>query len=127
MLDKLREIFNCYKEVYNLKTVLYFKEENQCYFETESNYICYDVDFLKNNNIVGFNNTQPIKERLIFALLHEIKHAIDWKYNRELCKKAQKEMDWTLYFWNENYHSNLLIEKRANEFAQKELKKWTNI
>ena len=127
MLNKLREIFNYYKKIYNLKTVLYLERNKECIFNTRLNHISYDINWLKDRIIWGFDNTRPTEEKLIFSLLHEIGHAIDWEYNRELCKKEKDEINWALYSSNSNYQTGLSIEKRANKFAKKELIKWINI
>ena len=66
---KLKKIFENYKNIYHLETILYLEHRSQCVFNTEGNFISYDTDWLKDKTIYGLSNTQPIKEKLIFTLL----------------------------------------------------------
>ncbi len=58
-------------------------------------------------------------ELVIFILLHEIKHAIEWTYDRKQITKDHINSKRNKIPHNERPH-----EKRANKFARQELDKW---
>lgn len=117
MKKELRRIFNIYKKKHNLVTKLIFDDYGgrNC-FQTLTNKIYYDlyINSIINSsklsdevivcpqNLKEFRTTK--KGALTWILLHEIKHAIEYK----------KKIDFR--------------EKRADKFANKELKKlgWKN-
>ena len=130
---RLRKIFKYYKKKYKLKTKLFFEDNEKCCFSLRQNCISYDLTYViekaKNNHIVKQLIKQYKRKELtpIFALLHEMGHAIDWEYNNEQYKKEEGRMDYFLYKFNYRYAISQPFEKRANKFAKKELKKWINI
>lgn len=123
MPNRLQSIFDCYKKEYKFKTTLFLERSCICIFNYRKNYIIYDIKWIKDKTIIGYA-PKSIKEKIIFCLLHEIKHAIDWKYNTKLMERELLEMDNYSYQRNSNYSFNLPFEKRAHKFAKKEIKKW---
>jgi len=58
------------------------------------------------------------------VLLHEIKHAIDYTVNHEYWEQENEIIDRFKYHTNKEYHDSLNREKRADNFANEEIKKW---
>jgi hypothetical protein len=63
------------------------------------------------------------KEFIIFVLLHEIKHVLDYKKNPEQFLRTCNNQTTSLMFLDIPYHQ-LPLEKRADSFAKKEIKKY---
>jgi len=123
VIKELKRIFERYKNKYNLKTSLLLEKKRRCSFHSKENYISYDMDWLKKRAIRGFERLESL-EKLIFCLLHEIKHSIDWKCNRRVMEKELEDRDIHLYQKDGNYTINLSFEQRANKFAKEELRDW---
>lgn len=122
MKEELKKIFKKYRKKYKLKTSITFmgQECHICYSPSYDR-INIDLDWIKEiQDYFGEDTiyvseatkyqTKDIKEITIFTLLHEIKHAID--YSRHKLKFIKDWMD---------EKDNL--EKRADRFARKELRK----
>jgi len=125
MLKELEKIFKYYRKKYKLKTELIFEEDSeQCGIYPEENYIVYDLNYVANDLDNSLIHQFDEYKKLIYCLLHEIGHAIDWKYNKNNMKKEMNEKIDVLYFFDVNYALSMPFEKRANNFAKKELKKW---
>ncbi len=127
---RLTYIFNHYKKTFNLKTTLCFKSNGEfSFFRPIDNkiFIIFPYSVVEAIDI-GFNITvisigefknlcQTSEEGYIFILLHEIKHAIDYTHNYIRFQKEAKK-------YNEINLNLQPIEKRADKFAIKEIKKW---
>ncbi|GAF84945.1 unnamed protein product, partial [marine sediment metagenome] len=96
---------------------------NQICFNVPDNIIKFNkkYSFIINNPII---NKYSKNKKPIFAILHEIKHAIDWKYNKKRAYKEINETNYLLYKMNGDYAISTPFEKRANNFAKKEIRKW---
>jgi len=121
MKKKLRKIFNYYKKKYNIickltyKDFVGFKEgEHPAYYDFFNTIICVNLNLMKKNKELfssykkEFKCIKSIKHFLIFALLHEIFHALTLS---------------PLYFQG-FVKNNYLSEAGANSFAETEIKKW---
>lgn len=136
MIKKLKTIFNYYKKKYKLNTTLTFSEIGGCSFNTNFNNIHYNLYFHSILNatkltekiiicLSGSNEFKTTKKgALIWELLHEIKHAMDYTYCNKKWDKEINKINFEIYYCNANYHNKLPFEKRANKFAKQELKKW---
>ena len=129
MKEKLNKIAEQYKKEYNLDTTIdiVLSGEN-CYFRKETNYIFFAISYIKKIYkepcYVKRVRYKALKSHLIFALLHEIYHAIDYKNNSKQYMTESAEMNWGLYREDYEYHISRPFEERADEFARKELVKW---
>lgn len=137
MKNKLKQIFDYYKKKYKLKTKLIFDEKEGCRFSFLSNTIHYDLyehsmlnaSKLSEEVIACLGNMKEFKvtkkQALVWILLHEIRHAIDYTcFNKRWNREINNNNIYNIYsFYNINYHNNLPFEKRANKFASKELDK----
>jgi hypothetical protein len=124
----LERIFNYYKKEYNLNTVLVIEPYlNDCFHRSFSNMIVLGLLYVKDENI-KFSCPKFLKysvqKRIILCLLHEIKHVIDWKNNKEQFIKEKEETDFSAYGTDINYHNSRPFEQRAEEFAFAEVNKW---
>jgi len=120
-----KTIFNYYKKKYKLNCQLFFgrKYDSIGNYDLKDNKIninryCSSA-FPKSKSCIYSNcdnsyQTVDFKTFILFTLLHEIKHAIDYKENKLTFSNIFNRRD---YF-----------EKRANNFAKKELNKyyWRN-
>ena len=126
-VKKLQKIFNYYAKKYKLKTDIDIDIDGQaCYYKGDNDYIFLGCEKIKRllpeaKKRCGKNN---LKTFTIFALLHEIKHAIDYTYNQELMKSECKSLNHGKYFDDREYHHKQKYEIRADNFARKELTKW---
>jgi len=133
----LLSIFNYYKEKYKLSTVLkiLFIEQHGNAFNNQYNFIQLVEESIKSNLqdkilLEVCNNISTFLEMAIWCLLHELKHAIDYAYNKKYYQNKLHEYTWLLYFDssdNENKRKKyiqLTLEKRADIFANMEIKKW---
>ena len=121
---KLNRIFKDYKKRYKLKTRLLFNNNRRCAFNCDKNYISYDVSYVENTVNNRIINKYETNHKIVFCLLHEIKHSIDLKYNKKRFDKEDNELNYILYKLNVDYALAQPFEKRANKFAKKELEKW---
>lgn len=124
-IRKLKNIFDSYNAEYKLNIDIdIYKDGGQCCYKLNANYIEFSISqvlHLKARNIkrCGENNRWIW---LKFALLHEIKHAID-NIDGKLKTEVSK-IDFNLYENDKDYHHNCSFEKRADIFASQELKRW---
>lgn len=112
---KLKEVLKYYKKEYNFYSRLVVRNKGkQCYK-------CGKVIFISMQVVKDHAKKMNWKEEkiVIFILLHEIKHAIDYKYNRK-----QFIADKSYSRRNKMPHNERPQEKRANDFAKKEINKW---
>lgn len=114
---ELKEILEYYKKEYDFYARLVVRMKGKkCYFCGTVIFISMEVvdkDAIKMN---------WDKERLIkFILLHEIQHAIDYKYNRKQLMEDERYSK-----KNKIPHNKRPHEIRANNFAWKEINKWVN-
>ena len=133
MEQMLIKVFKYYKKKYNLDTLIDFRNRSvvslTAYYDYDDDIIFFDIHqlniaFLTYKKFDIFNDI-PYQKALII-LLHELNHAIE----RE---KLIAEWEWferfipfhiKLYRYS-FYADNLPFERRANNFALKELSKWT--
>ncbi|KKM82823.1 hypothetical protein LCGC14_1315750 [marine sediment metagenome] len=132
IINYLREIFTHYQFNYGLSTQLKIEYSGQ-YFHSIDNIISIttaDRHFhITKIYLEKFNRNIPInkEEYLIGALLHEIKHAIEWQDDPEKLDLERSMVDNKLYFSNINYHNSIPLEKRAINFANEEKCRWIDI
>lgn len=126
MKKLLKNIFYNYKNKYNLQTNLNLGNCYGCYFNYLPNIISYDIEWTKQVCVRGYTEGYDTEKVLIFSLLHEIKHAIDYTVNPTNLLKEANSIDRNRYFLDYNYSANLPLEKRANEFAKQEIEKREN-
>ena len=104
-----------------------FEASCKCGFCPSENYITYDlyfiIDKVTNDSIEQYDE----KYKPLFCLLHEIGHLVDWKCNNKQFKRDTEQMDWVLYHTDYTYAISLPTEKRANEFADREIKHWMRL
>ena len=94
---KLKEVLEYYKKEYDFYARLVVRHRGkQCYQRGKVIFISLEV--IENDAILLNWDKEKV---MIFILLHEIKHAIDYTHNRKQ-----------------------LNEKRAYDFAKKEINKW---
>ncbi len=112
---KLKEVLEYYKEKYELNTRLVVRlKGNKCYHS--GNVILISLEVVKVDAIKMKWNEETLT---VFILLHEIKHSIDYKYNR---KQLIKDNIYSKK--NKLLHNKRPHEKRANDFAKQEINKW---
>lgn len=122
-------IFEIYKKKYKLNTHLkimkkynrgtgYLVENNTIYIDCKQNKSCYKSKQYKDR--ISYSN---FASYLIFILLHEIKHAIDYKNNPHKFLNQHETDEINMLFLDVPYHQ-LPLEKRADKFAKKEIKKY---
>jgi hypothetical protein len=124
LIISLNEIFKHYKKDYNLNTELtFYLSYSSCYspaldrINIDYHYIS-DIYDDKNNK--KRHNYNSFLELASIVLLHEIKHAIDYKADPI---QFDKEVDYLI----ENPSLTKLdypLERRADEFANREIEKW---
>jgi len=132
MKEKLNKITGQYKSEYNLDTRIDIIQEGlNCYFNRKGNYIFFAIDFIKNgytnNNLTKRSGYKDFENNLVFALLHEIHHAIDYKNNSQKFDDEFAHVNIGLYRDDKEYHHSCPFEIRADEFARKELVKWIEV
>jgi len=118
----IKRVFKHYKKAYNLTTKLRFRLKKEllgCVFKSNKNTIYFAFPPLS-----YYYTEKQKRQESLFAILHEIGHAIDYKYNKEQMEQERKNTNRFLYTTNSNYWRNLPFEKRANNFAEKEITKW---
>jgi len=129
-LEKIAEYYN---EKYNLNTFIDICHKGiSTYYSIKGNYIYFSQEYVKNlYNRQDFKkriiNLKEINQAYIFCILHEIYHAIDYKFNSNRYKQDLKNLNLLEYNTNRIYHNSLNFEIKADKFANKELKKWIRI
>lgn len=124
---KLENIFNHYKKQYNLNTELdILREGLNCYYSIGTNYIFFGVDYVvkAKKDLEKRSKRKDEIDNILFALLHEIKHSIEYNTDREKFEKEFSIVNIGLYNSNDIYHHSRPFEKRADNFARRELKRW---
>lgn len=127
-VKKLNEVFDCYQREYNLTTRADITWDGlYCQYNEKTDWLGIGIDFLIWNYLdspdddlikrVGSKDEDAV---LLFALLHEICHAIE----RDKIKLELQEVNVGLYLDSREYHHSICFEKRADEFARRELKRW---
>ena len=121
--DKLQAIFNQYKRAYKLNTELDVYEGRACQYRPALDIIEFCPDHVLGDDLYediiyrsGKNNDELL---LVFALLHELKHAIDWYTG--ILKDEWSWVEHGLYNSDREYHHSCPFEKRADDWAKKEL------
>ena len=129
MKEKLNKIAEQYKSEYSLDTSIdIVKEGVDTYFRRQRNCIFFAINYVKKvykeKDLRERSGYRNFKNNLIFGLLHEIYHAIDYKNNPDICDKEFEKVNIGLYLEGGEYHHLQPFEKRADDFARKELVKW---
>jgi hypothetical protein len=116
-INILENIAEEYKKKYSLNTFIDISSSGEyCYYNCLNNYIVLSLSYVllrRGGDLTDY----------IFALLHEIKHAIDYTYNTQEFINETKGVNWVEYNINLEYHDKQPFEIRANEFAKKELER----
>jgi len=127
--NELAIIFEYYRDKFKLEVMLYFdmKNMNTCfncggYININGKEIGKTYYGNKDKDRHEYHN---IRELAIIFLLHEIGHAIDYKYNKNRYIKEyyQQRRDISISKIKDKYW-NFPLEKRADYFANNEKKKW---
>jgi len=119
-IEILTKIADDYKQKYNLLTRVDIASEGfYCYYQTGKDYIAYSLQ-----KVEKFNGGTASLKQYIGALLHELKHAIDYNTDKGAFEKELEKCNIALYEDSKEYHNIQPFEIRANEFARQELEKW---
>ena len=130
---KLRQIFDYYKNKHSLDYSLEFEDWIGCNFSYNEKRI--NIDFIgigrysinTKKILIRHKFIPSIEELSILILLHEIKHSIDYQADRaDYMQQQYEQYIQQLYEprkGQKKYYSYPL-ERRADEFANKEFKKW---
>lgn len=136
---KLQKIFHYYKEEYGLMSLSleYLNDYYYgcCFQDTYNNIIISEQDIYESFTDQIFlnylNNPKSIYEVFVKILLHELCHAIQFQWNSNILKQADKEIKLLnqridfLSFKELNKQYRLIpAEKESDEFANKEWVKW---
>lgn len=127
ILEKLNNIAEHYKKQYQLDTRFDILQEGfNCYFNRKGNYIYIALEQIDRQieSLKKRITYTDIQELYIFALLHEIYHAIDYKIDPIKFDKEVSEINIGMYETDSKYHCSLPFEKKADEFARGELLNW---
>jgi len=117
-IQLLEKIADKYKKEYHLSTRIDIsKLGNYCYYNCKGDYIALALRY------VQFRIGDNLRD-YIFALLHELKHAIDYTKSKESFEEEARWIDWAKYQESLEYHNSVPFEKRANDFAEKEVNLW---
>lgn len=104
-----------------------------CYYRLKDNYIEINLNFLIYLMIASSEECQTrfkyknLEEFAILCLLHEIKHSIDGTINKkEFIEEYNFFKEWLTdsNLYNKYKYWELPCEKRADEFANREIKRW---
>lgn len=132
LIDFLHNIGIYYKNKYHLEVTIciYNNYITECFFDEGKKYIEFNLKDIEKLTIRGTLDClsrcgRTDKDRVaIFALLHEIKHAIDFQYDRERITEIKSKINFQMYHTNAKYHHSIPYEKDADDFANKELPRW---
>lgn len=128
--DKLKYVFKHYKKEYKLNSKFKINERSTNFsFNHGENKIniglgIRDYHFSEIDISVIPCPVRNMNEILLYATLHEIKHAIDNHTMRLKYFTERMFRDNLLYHINREYHDNQPYEIRAEKFAISELPKW---
>ncbi len=120
---KLYKIFNYYNKKYNLKTSLEVVNDftvTAFHVSSIKTYILISLEYIKNHSTAYLRfKTKNIKKLLLYALLHEIKHCIDYNNNSD---------KYLLEYHNQSHidHDKRPLEILCDNFAINEYKKLTH-
>ena len=125
----LEKIAEHYKKEYYLNTFIDICNEGlNTYYKTKADYIYLSLEYIRflydTDDLFKRANIKNLKEAYIFGILHELKHAIDYKNNTDRAEQELKNLDLSLYNSDRQYHHKQPAEIRADEFARQELGKW---
>jgi hypothetical protein len=131
----IRDIFEYYKHFFNLFDIRLRLEiiAPLCYFSfdyTHNTINCIGISYIENHLFksgyieIAKKRWDNLHEIFVFLILHEIYHAYDWTYNYNAFKNELADTDMKLYHEHDDYYLNQPYERRANNFAEKELPKW---
>ena len=124
MNNKLEKIFNAYNTKYQLKAQLSFNNDIGTKFISSTNCIILDlkkldIKDLKSRCIEAVKTTKQYQK---WALLHEICHVIEWKAG--ILQQDIKNCDFFLYNNDRKYHHECSFEKRADAYANENIKNY---
>jgi len=129
-------IFIVYRKRYNLNIDFELNDTGQCYFYWNLFYggekIVFDNNYVLNvwknpkrkQSLMKRSGRKKIGEIALWALLHEIGHAIDCQEDWSRYIREANIRDIKLYKSDVEYHDSLPFEKRADKFARTELSFW---
>lgn len=126
LVDYIKNIFEYYKIKYKLKSLQLeiLEYGNTCYrFSTDTIYINYNYDFLKESTFPTRINEYNKYNLIIASLLHELRHAIEAKSGLLQYEMTHLDFDRSAYS-SQKYHDSVPFEKRADYFASIELNAW---
>ena len=127
--EKLYEIAKHYKRKYGLSTfidVVNYGDGTYFNYKTNSIFLSFECiqTLIDEFNLNKRTHTKNLEKNLIFALLHELKHAIDFRNDSKGYINENASINRGLYKTDQDYRDNLPLEIRADNFAREEIKKW---
>jgi len=125
----LNKIAEYYKKEYNLDTFIDICCQGLAtYYKAKQDYIYFSLEFVKHlydsGDLKQRANIKNLEQGYIFTILHELKHAIDYKNKPDRYELELKNVDTLQYYSDRQYHHSQPAEIRADEFARQELEKW---
>ena len=128
IIKELNTLVKKIKEKYKIDTSIdIMSEGTECFFDRDKNHIECSLSMIKEGKTESQYRCEyekvNLKDFYKFVLLHELYHAIDYKYNKRKFNKELTKMNTALYFTDGIYHDNQPFEKRADAFANRELKR----
>jgi len=134
--NKLTKIFNYYKEEYQLNTTFeyYNYHRHRNFYNITKDMIGISEEGIHHdlNQLVllEVNKIDNFLDMAIWCLLHEIKHSIQYHYDREKSETYDGLYTKILYSFNYTFeerakrYRQIPLEKEADEFANQEINKW---
>ncbi len=129
--DELMDIFKHYKEEFKLKTTLFFNLEHEktCYRWGKDGYINISTEEVEDTYFMDWDHDRHdynnLRELAIIFILHEIGHAIDYKYNQLIYMELHhKQIRAIATDTEEVKYANYPLERKADYFANTQKVKW---
>lgn len=129
-------IFVVYRKKYLLDINFEINDKRECYFRWSHGLgglkISFDGEYISSswNNperrkrLIKRSGSMTLGEVSLWALLHEIGHAVDCKENFSRYLRENEIAKHRVYRHSLDYHDSLPFEKRADKFARQELNFW---
>lgn len=126
--EELQDIASYYKEKFNVLLDTTINSYNDVSYNFKTKSVQFDIGYIAygyiTKDLQARAKAKTKRDLVIFALLHEIYHAIDWQKNYELTEKEFESADKVKYYNNRDYHHSMPWEIRADDFAREEMIKW---
>lgn len=124
--EQLYNIVDYYKGKYSIEFAFFLETGEDCCYNFSFNYISFSISEVIESESETMERAKSLKNEviIIFPLLHELYHAIDYHKNKKRFLEEFHKMDKIEYRLNKKYHNSVGFEARADEFARKELLRW---